>query len=338
MSTPTRPVDAPGAGEFGLIARHFQRPGLANPGQVALGIGDDCALLTPTPGRQLAISSDMLLQGRHFFPDVDPAALGHKALAVNLSDIAAMGARPLGFTLALALPEANDDWLAPFASGLFALADATACPLIGGDTTRGPLNICITVFGEVLPGRALLRSAAQLGDDVYVSGTLGEARLALEIRRHTPWALEHTPEPAWAALNERLDRPSPRLELGQALGAWAHAALDISDGLVGDLHHILRASGVGAEIEWCSLPRTATIAALPEAHQQTCLLHGGDDYELLFTAPVQARSSLQAAAQASRTPVQRIGRITAEAGSLHLLGPAGQTMTVVGQSFDHFPT
>jgi thiamine-monophosphate kinase len=336
MITATRPVEPPDAGEFGLIARHFLRPGLAKPSQVALGIGDDCALLTPTPGWQLAISSDMLVQGRHFFPDVDPASLGHKALAVNLSDLAAMGARPLGFTLALALPEANDSWLKSFAAGLFALADVHACPLVGGDTTRGPLNICITVFGEVLPGMALRRGAGQVGDDVYVSGALGEARLALEIRQQTPWALAHTAEHAWPALIERMDRPAPRLALGMALSACAHAALDISDGLIGDLQHILRASGVGAEIEWASLPRTSAIATLPEPHQQTCLLHGGDDYELLFTAPAAARASVQTAALRSETAVHRIGRITAEAGSLHVLSPTGQTMPIAGQSFDHF--
>ena len=338
MSTATRPADAPDAGEFGLIARHFQRLGLANPSQVALGIGDDCALLAPTPGSQLAISSDMLVQGRHFFPDVDPAALGHKALAVNLSDLAAMGARPLGFTLALALPEANDSWLKPFATGLFALADAHACPLVGGDTTRGPLNICITVFGEVLPGMAMRRGAAQAGDDLYVSGQVGEARMALELRRETPWALEHIDTPSRPALIERMDRPTPRLALGQALSGLAHAALDISDGLVGDLRHILRASGVGAVIDWASLPRTGAIAALPEVHQQTCLLHGGDDYELLFTAPATARDSLLSAAQASQTSIHRIGCITAESGMLRLLDAAGQDRPILGQSFDHFAT
>ncbi len=162
-------------GEFELIRRHFRRDAVAQPGNVVLGVGDDCALLQPAPGHQLTISTDMLVEGRHFFADVDPEALGHKALAVNLSDLAAMGARPLGFTLALSLPQADDAWLAAFARGLFALADAHACPLVGGDTTRGPLNICITVFGEVLPGRALRRDAAKVGDDIYVSGRTGEA-------------------------------------------------------------------------------------------------------------------------------------------------------------------
>ena len=166
-------------GEFDLIARYFTRP-VRSGGAVALGVGDDCALLAPRPGMHLAVSSDMLVEGRHFFPDVDPRTLGHKALAVNLSDLAACGARPLAFTLALALPQADASWLQAFADGLFALADAHDCVLIGGDTTRGPLNLCITVFGEVPAGQALLRSGAQVGDDIWVSGTLGDARLALE--------------------------------------------------------------------------------------------------------------------------------------------------------------
>ncbi|HEX5697530.1 MAG TPA: AIR synthase related protein, partial [Rhodoferax sp.] len=172
-------------GEFDLIARYFKRPAR----HAAVGVGDDCALLQPAPGTQLAISCDMLVQGRHFFADVNPRSLGHKALAVNLSDLAACGAKPLAFTLALALPDVNEPWLAEFARGLFELADAFDCELIGGDTTCGPLNICITVFGEVpvVNGRslALLRSGAIAGDDLYVSGSLGDARLALEVRQGT---------------------------------------------------------------------------------------------------------------------------------------------------------
>jgi thiamine-monophosphate kinase len=168
-------------GEFELIDRYFKRPAR----RAALGVGDDCALLAPAPGMQLAISSDMLIEGRHFLSTVDPFKLGHKALAVNLSDLAACGAKPLAFTLALALPQADEAWLEGFSRGLFALADAHDCELIGGDTTRGPLAICITVFGEVPPGQALLRSGARAGDDLYVSGTLGDARLALEVFRGT---------------------------------------------------------------------------------------------------------------------------------------------------------
>ncbi len=322
-------------GEFDLIRRHFRRDGLAQPGNVVLGVGDDCALLQPAPGHQLAISTDMLVEGRHFFADVDPEALGHKALAVNLSDLAAMGARPLGFTLALSLPRADDAWLAAFARGLFALADAHACPLVGGDTTRGPLNICITVFGEVMPGRALRRDAAQPGDDIYVSGRTGEARLALEWLLGTPWARAAVGPELPADLRARLERPTPRLALGQALAGVAHAALDLSDGLTGDLGHILAASGVGADITLADLPVAPALAALPEAERQTCLLSGGDDYELLFTAPVSARDAVRAAAQASDTAVARIGTISSTSG-LRLLDAAGTAVALSAKSFDHF--
>jgi len=322
-------------GEFELIRRHFQRPAVALPGQVALGIGDDCALLLPAPGHQLAISCDMLVEGRHFFADVDPAALGHKALAVNLSDLAAMGARPLGFTLALALPSANDAWLGALAKGLFALADAHACPLVGGDTTRGPLNLCVTVFGELLPGQALRRSAAQPGDDLYLSGRTGEARLALELLQGTPWALQHAAPGALHRLRGRLERPTPRVALGRALAGLAHAALDVSDGLAGDLGHILQASAVGANIHQALLPVAPDLQALPAAWQLDCLLNGGDDYELLFTAAPADRAAIEAAALASQTPVQRIGQISAAPG-LRLLDAGGQPVALAPRGFDHF--
>lgn len=322
-------------GEFELIRRHFQRSGQHLPAAVVLGIGDDCALLQPTPGQQLAISSDMLVQDRHFFADVDPAALGHKALAVNLSDLAAMGARPLGFTLALALPRADDAWLSAFAQGLFALADAHACPLVGGDTTHGPLNICITVFGQLHPGQALRRSAAQPGDDLYLSGRTGEARLALELLLGTGWALQHAPPDTLPRLRQRLERPTPRLALGQALAGVAHAALDLSDGLAGDLGHILQASGVGADIHQTLLPVAPDLQTLPEAQRLECLLHGGDDYELLFTATPAQRAAVAAAALASQTPVQRIGHIRAAPG-LWLLNTAGERVVLRPQGFDHF--
>ncbi|MGE0351344.1 thiamine-phosphate kinase [Hydrogenophaga sp.] len=326
-------------GEFELIRRYFQRP-QSPAGAVVLGIGDDCALLEPSPGHQLAISSDMLVEGRHFFANVAPEALGHKALAVNLSDLAAMGARPLGFTLALALPQADDAWLAAFAQGLFALADAHACPLVGGDTTRGPLNLCVTVFGEVQPGRALRRDAAQAGDDLYVSGRTGEARLALELMRGTDWAVAACGKEALtrqAGLRERLERPAPRNALGMALAAvdGAHATIDVSDGLAGDLDHILQASGMGAEIELAALPVAPALRDLPEAQRLECLLAGGDDYELLFTAAPAAQAAVQAAAQASQTPVTRIGRIKERPG-LRLLDASGQTVSLTARSFDHF--
>ncbi len=214
-------------GEFDLIARYFQRPAAATrSATTALGIGDDCALLAPTPGMQLAVSSDMLVEGRHFLPTVNPAHLGHKALAVNLSDLAACGAQPMAFTLALALPAVDDVWLQGFSQGLFALADAHGCHLVGGDTTRGPLNICITVFGQVPAGAALLRSGAKAGDDLYVSGTVGDARLALEAFRGT---LALGAE-AFAAARARMEQPSPRVALGQALRGIASAAIDIATG------------------------------------------------------------------------------------------------------------
>ena len=232
-------------GEFDLIARYFKRPSL----RAALGVGDDCALLQPAPGTQMAISSDMLVQGRHFFPDVDPQTLGHKALAVNLSDLAACGAKPLAFTLALALPQVDEAWLAAFSKGLFALADVHGCELIGGDTTQGPLNICITVFGEVpvVNGRtqALLRSGAKESDDIYVSGTLGDARLALDVL----YGRLSVPPEVFNPARARLETPSPRVALGMALRGVASAAIDVSDGLLGDLGHILTASQAGAVID-----------------------------------------------------------------------------------------
>ena len=323
-------------GEFELIKRYFTRP---SPGAV-MGVGDDCAILQTAPGMQLAISTDMLVEGRHFFPDANPHALGHKALAVNLSDLAACGARPLAFTLALSLPSADAEWLEPFSAGLWALADAHGCELIGGDTTRGPLNLCITVFGEV-PGdvagptrtHALLRSGAQAGDDVYVSGTLGEAALGLQ---HRLGRLQ-LDAPAAAACRARLDRPTPRVALGLALRGIASACADVSDGLLGDLGHILERSAVGAQLDGAAL-----LAACPWANSgidaqllHDCVLNGGDDYELVFTAAPAHAAAVAAAAHASGTPVQRIGRIDAVRG-LRVLDGSGQPMTTSSSSFDHF--
>ena len=322
-------------GEFDLIERFFKRPAR----HAALGVGDDCALLQAAPGTQLAISTDMLVEGRHFLSTVDPFKLGHKALAVNLSDLAACGARPLAFTLALALPRADAAWAAPFAHGLFALADAHDCELIGGDTTQGPLNICITVFGEVpiVNGRAqaLLRSGAQAGDELYVSGTLGDARMALEVFRGK-LAL---PTAVFEATRNRMEQPTPRVALGMALRGIATAAIDISDGLLGDLGHILKRSGVGATVD-------ADLAASRVAARAHCrdmepgqwrdwALAGGDDYELLFCAPPSQRAAVAAAAQSSQTSVTRIGAIDAERG-LRLVDSAGQPLPNTYGSFDHF--
>ncbi len=323
-------------GEFGLIRRHFTRPGHALPPQAVLGVGDDCALLQPTPGHQIAISSDMLVEGRHFFPDADPATLGHKTLAVNLSDLAAMGARPLGFTLALALPAVDNAWLNAFARGLFALADRHGCPLIGGDTTRGPLNLCVTVFGEVTPGNALRRDAARAGHDVWLSGRTGEARLALALRRGEDWAVAAGIGPAEAeACYRRMDAPEPRLTLGQALAGVAHAGIDVSDGLAGDIGHILAASGVGVELRVDALPVAPALARLPVPRRLECLAHGGDDYELVFCAPPEQRERIEAIAAQSGTPVTRIGRMTAAPG-LRWLDAQGTVQTLPGHGFDHF--
>ena len=330
-------------GEFDLIERYFKRPAR----RAVLGVGDDCALLQPSPATQLAISCDMLVEGRHFLSTVDPFKLGHKALAVNLSDLAACGAQPLAFTLALALPRADEAWLAPFSQGLLALADAHDCELIGGDTTQGPLNICITVFGEVpvVNGRsqAHLRSGAQAGDDLYVSGTLGDARLALEVFRGTVCV----PAPVFEAARLRMEQPTPRVALGLALRGIATAAIDVSDGLLGDLGHILNQSGVGATLDTeIALTLIATRTACMNADDLsgtkllpsqwlTWALAGGDDYELLFTAPPSARALVAAAAQTSQTPVTRIGQIERERG-LRLVDGQGQPVLNTYTSFDHF--
>ena len=330
-------------GEFDLIERYFKRPAQ----RAVLGVGDDCALLQPAPGTQLAISSDMLVAGRHFFADVNPRHLGHKALAVNLSDLAACGAKPLAFTLALALPEADEAWLAPFSEGLLALADAHSCELVGGDTTQGPLNICITVFGEVPvvngQSQALLRSGARPGDDLYVSGTLGDARLALEVLQ----GQLTVPEAVLAAARLRLECPTPRVALGQALRGVATAALDVSDGLLGDLGHLLKQSRVGATVDVeIATSLIATNAyyirtmgqfdtEIKPAQWQHWALAGGDDYELLFTAPANRRDAVAAAAALSDTPVTRIGHMDAEPG-LRLRDAQGQPVANTFASFDHF--
>ncbi|MGJ7581469.1 thiamine-phosphate kinase [Variovorax sp. RHLX14] len=323
-------------GEFDLIARYFTRPAIARqtPGRVALGVGDDCALLQPSPGMQLAISTDMLVEGRHFLSTVDPARLGHKALAVNLSDLAACGARPMAFTLSLSLPSVDEAWLEGFSRGMFALADEHGCELVGGDTTRGPLNISITVFGEVPPGSALLRSGAKVGDDLWVSGTLGDARLALEVFRGTL----SLPAEAFAIARARMETPSPRVALGQALRGVASAAADVSDGLLGDLSHILRASGVGARVDADAAVGRIALRAEPSLDidmLRLCALSGGDDYELVFTAPASACEAVERAGRDSNTVVARIGRIEAESG-LRIVDAGGSALEQRFTSFDHF--
>ncbi|NHZ38631.1 thiamine-phosphate kinase [Massilia aquatica] len=316
--------------EFDLIKQYFKRH---RPGRAALGIGDDCALLAPSPGMQMAISSDMLVEDRHFFAGADARMLGHKCLAVNLSDLAAMGARPVAFTLALALPAAEPAWLGAFAAGLFALADLHGCELIGGDTTKGPLTICITIFGELAPGHALRRDAAIAGDDIWISGTLGDARLALAGYRKE-YALD---DAAQRMAGTRMHMPTPRVALGLALAdaRLAHAAIDISDGLVGDLGHILAASNAGASLNVDALPAGQVLAAQPQALRRQFCAAGGDDYELCFSAAPQQRAAILAAGAASGTAVTRVGTIDAAPG-LRLMDAQGRPLDLQLAGFDHF--
>jgi thiamine-monophosphate kinase len=314
--------------EFDLIARHFTR---AAPSAV-LGVGDDCALLAPTPGMQLAVTSDMLLEGRHFMPQDSPAGLGHKSLAVNLSDLAAMGATPRWATLAIALPAADDAWLAAFARGFFRMAELHGVELVGGDTTRGPLAFSITAIGEVPPGQALRRDGAQAGDDVWVSGVIGSAAMALAYRQGRLF-MEQVDA---ARVLPALYLPTPRVALGIALRGLATSAIDISDGLAADLGHILERSRVGAVLEFDALPLLpATRKYLHEAAARDAVLAGGDDYELCFTAPADRRDAVRAAAAQTGTAATRVGRIVAEAG-LAVVAADGQPLTLERTGHDHF--
>jgi thiamine-monophosphate kinase len=318
--------------EFALIARYFERP--LRDASVRLGIGDDAAVVAPTPGCELAISVDMLVEGRHFLSDVNPEALGHKTLAVNLSDLAAMGARPRWALLGGALPDADERWLDAFARGLFAIADRFGVTLIGGDTTRGPRNLCVTIVGEVPTGMAITRAGAHVGDDVWVSGTLGDAMLALAALQ----GRTDIDDDALERLRLRLERPEPRVALGEALRGIATAALDVSDGLTGDLAHILAASSVGARIELASIPCASLLTAKlasDRALALECLLAGGDDYELCFTAAPENRQAVTAAGRASGVDVQRIGVITSERG-LRVIDADGEAMSSMPRAFDHF--
>lgn len=320
------------SGEFERIARFFERGAERLRGSLAntavLGIGDDCALLSP--GSQTredalcAISTDMLVAGRHFWPDVNPASLGHKALAVNLSDLAAMGARPRAFTLALALSDNNDDaWLDAFCEGLFALAAEHACELIGGDTTRGPLCICITVIGDVDLQRCLRRDRARPGDHIWVSGELGAAAYAL---RHPGLS---------RSADERLLRPQPRLALGTALGRHSSCAVDLSDGLLGDLRHILERSQVGAQVHAERIPVHPALLGLPLPEQRALALQGGDDYELLFTAPPDASEALHTLSVTLGLALTQIGVITKDRAR-DVVDASGQSLGLRFEGFDHF--
>lgn len=324
---PPAPTPTSALGEFELIHKYLTRA----PRRAALGVGDDCALLDVAAGQRLAVSSDMLVEGRHFLSTLAPERLGHKALAVNLSDLAACGAEPLAFTLALAMPRADEAFIAPFARGLFALADAHAIELVGGDTTAGPLNLCITVFGQVPPAQALLRSGARPGDDLWVSGELGDARLALEVFRGSVSLAGDDFE----RVRRAMELPQPRVALGIALRGIAASAIDLSDGLVGDLGHVMRRSGVGALIDVDALPRSAVLAAQPQPVQHECLLAGGDDYELLFSAAVTRRAEVQAAGARAQVALTRIGSI--ERGSaLRVVDGHGAPVAAAWRGFDHF--
>jgi thiamine-monophosphate kinase len=332
-------------GEFELIERILRRPQDARRGRVLLGVGDDCALLQVQPGEQWAVSTDTLVEGRHFLSTVDPAALGHKALAVNLSDLAACGAQPRACTLNLTLPLADEHWLRAFARGFFELADAQGIVMAGGDTTGGPLNITVTVMGTLPEGAALLRSGARPGDDLWVSHPMedglgiGDARLALEVfRGHA-----ELPPQGWRVVRRRMEWPVPRVALGVALRGLAHAAIDLSDGLLGDLGHVLRASGVGAQLWWQALPRSTWVAQQNAQRQRDCLLAGGDDYELLLAAPASARERLAALAEGCGVRLARIGRILPGSGvqvfddeAAGREGGAAWPTALLPCGFDHF--
>ncbi|UOO82443.1 thiamine-phosphate kinase [Uruburuella testudinis] len=316
--------------EFDFIRRYLMRQ--QSDKDVLLGIGDDAAIVRPRTGFDLCFSSDMLLAGRHFFADVAPADLAHKVLAVNISDMAAMGAQPRWALLSAALPKLDEAWLQAFCDGLFGLAGQFGITLIGGDTTKGDYVFNITIAGELPQGQALRRDAAEAGDDIWVSGRIGLAAAALNHHWQTlvlPEAVHTLCEPA------RL-RPMPRVALGQALLTVAHAAQDISDGLAQDIGHILKASGVGAEIFADRLPTLPILRTLlPQARLYDYLLAGGDDYELVFTAPEQQRDAVLAAGRAADTPVTRIGRVFAGEG-LRILEANGKEMQLTHLGFDHF--
>ena len=314
--------------EFELIAKYFTRPVT----KAVLGVDDDCALIGVAAGCELAISTDTLVSGTHFFADADPVKLGHKALAVNLSDLAAMGAAPRYVTLALTLPAVDEAWLDGFSRGFFKLADAAGVELIGGDTTRGPLSMTLTVLGEVPAGKALRRDAAKAGDDVWVSGSLGGAALAL---RHLRGTVGLSPDVLERAL-ERLDLPAPRNALGCALVDVAHAAIDISDGLIADLTHICERSGLTAEVEWAAVPLSPALLSVGPEYRIPCALAGGDDYELCFTASEDLRSAIDAKARATGIALTRIGKMLTGNSPVTVLDETGAPMSVRAAGFDHF--
>ncbi len=321
--------------EFELIARYFTHPVR----RAVLGVGDDCALIAPSAGMQLAISTDMLLEGRHFLPGADPEALGHKTLAVNLSDCAAVGAAPRYALLAGALPDADPDWLEAFARGFFALADRFDVEVIGGDTTRGPRTFCVTIIGEVPEGKALLRSGAKPDDVIWVSGEVGAARLGLALMRNE--LAVPLPDALRAQALKAMHRPLPRIGLGLALRDIASAAIDISDGLTGDVGHILERSNVGADIEILQIPvsewlKARAIDPQTAAWGREFVVAGGDDYELCFTAPPALDAQVLEAGRQAGVRVTPIGRVTGTAG-LIVRDEHGRPLDLQAiRAFDHF--
>jgi len=314
--------------EFELIERHFKR----GTRHTVVGCGDDGAVIRPTPSCELVVSTDMLVAGTHFLADVDPLDLGWKTLAVNVSDLAAMGATPRWALLAAALPAATESWIMAFARGFFACADAFGIDVVGGDTTRGPRNFCVTIFGEVPAGQALLRSGAKPGDEIWVSGKPGLAALGLaHLQGRCGLA-----EPARAECIGALLRPQPRVALGLRLRGLASAAIDVSDGLLADLGHILKASGVGATVHEERLPAAALEAGANTTLAHECLIAGGDDYELLFTAPAARRDEVIAVGNDLRLALTRIGSVEDRAaGGLRLLSAGGVELPIQ-RGYDHF--
>lgn len=315
--------------EFELIGRYFTRTAPS----ALLGVGDDCALLQPAPGMTLAVTTDMLIEGRHFPAGAGARRLGHKSLAVNLSDIAAMGADPRWALLSLALPEADEPWLEAFSEGFYSLAARYGVDLVGGDTTRGPLAISVTLIGEVPAALALRRDGAREGDDIWLSGATGEAALALaHLSGRVALGGEHLDQ-----CNARLELPEPRVELGGRLRGFARSAIDISDGLLADLGHILERSGAGAEVWYDKLPQAPALAACgDEALARQCLTGGGDDYELLFTASPHQRGEIEAVSADLGIALTRIGVIVPGEAIATLRDQQGRAVSVSSTGFDHF--
>ena len=313
--------------EFNLVAKYFTRTAR----QADLGVGDDAALLRVAPGQQLAISADMLVAGTHFFHDASPYDIGWKSLAVNVSDMAAMGAEPKWATLAIALPEVNEAWLAEFSRGFFACAEAFNLDLIGGDTTRGPLTISVQIMGEVPLGQAIQRSGAKVDDDIWVSGKIGSAALGLNHLQNKVTLSDPTKSHCLTALTT----PTPRVLLGLALRGIANSCIDISDGLTADLSHILKASNLGAKLALENISCDDYLRThLSEPMIQQCILAGGDDYELLFTVPKSHRSRIQQLSHELALPLSLIGETTV-ALALEVTHQQ-QTLAITKKGFDHF--